>query len=245
MPKPPPTTHQFTKYQKLYEYYNKTLFSDKPLPFCLLNLSRNTPCICGHFSMNRWEDGEGNKTHEININPVYAAKASNEEICQTLVHEMVHLWQFEFGKQRSRMGYHNREWGAKMESVGLMPSHTGKPGGRKTGQQMNDYTIKGGAFEKAFKKMPKSILLPFKSKESEGMYLGDGLGLGFLGDLFTDTPEPSGSRPSPTRPRPQPIFKPYRKNKAKYTCPCGNNVWGKPSMDLICGECRGEFAEVA
>ena len=47
-----------------------------------------------------------------------------------------------------------------MESVGLMPSHTGKPGGRKTGQQMNDYTIKGSAFEKAFEKMPKNILLP-------------------------------------------------------------------------------------
>ena len=110
------------------------------------------------------KDREGNTTHEININPVYMAMATDLNICQTLVHEMVHLWQYEFGKP-SRAGYHNKEWAAKMEVVGLMPSDTGKPGGKKTGQQMDDYPIEKGKFEKAFKKMPKDILLPFKSSE--------------------------------------------------------------------------------
>ena len=91
-----PTTHQFTKYQRLYDYYNKSLFGNK-LPFCLLILSRNTARVCGHFSKDRWQDEKGNKTHEINLNPVYMAAAKDIEICQTLVHEMVHLWQFELG----------------------------------------------------------------------------------------------------------------------------------------------------
>ena len=52
-----------------------------------------------------------------------------------------------------------------MQEVGLMPSHTGKPEGNITGQQMDDYPIKNGVFEKGFKKMPKNLLLPFKSSE--------------------------------------------------------------------------------
>lgn len=31
-----------------------------------------------------------------------------------------------------------------MEEVGLMPSDTGRPGGRKTGQHMSGYPIQGG-----------------------------------------------------------------------------------------------------
>jgi len=33
-----------------------------------------------------------------------------------------------------------------MESIGLMPSDTGEPGGKRTGQRMSDYPIEGGAF---------------------------------------------------------------------------------------------------
>jgi hypothetical protein len=59
---------------------------------------------------------------------------------------MAHQWQFEFGTP-SRAGYHNEEWSKKMQSIGLMPSHNGKPGGKKTGQNMSDYVISGSFFE--------------------------------------------------------------------------------------------------
>ncbi len=36
-----------------------------------------------------------------------------------------------------------------MERVGLMPSDTGQPGGRKVGQSMTHYIITGGAFDRA------------------------------------------------------------------------------------------------
>lgn len=67
---------------------------------------------------------------------------------QTLVHEMVHQWQAHFGK-RGRGRYHNDEWADKMETIGLMPSSTGHPGGKRTGDHMADYAIKGGRFLRA------------------------------------------------------------------------------------------------
>lgn len=80
----------------------------------------------------------------------------------TLVHEMCHLWQQEFGRP-SRSGYHNEEWADKMAAVGLMPSRTGKPGGRRTGQQMTHYVIEGGPFQGALLAMPREYLLPWES----------------------------------------------------------------------------------
>ena len=58
----------------------------------------------------------------------------------TLVHEMCHLWQEDFGKP-SRGGYHNRQWADKMIQVGLMPTDTGEPGGQLTGQRVTHYII--------------------------------------------------------------------------------------------------------
>ena len=221
-----PTTHQFTKYQRLYNYFNKQLFKNE-LPFCLLILSRNAARVCGHFSKDRWKDREGNTTHEININPVYMAMATDINICQTLVHEMCHLWQYEFGKP-SRAGYHNKEWATKMKEVGLMPSDTGKVGGKQTGQQMDDYPIKNGVFEKAFKKMPKSILLPFKSSE----FTTD---LSFIDALLQEGSSSQGGEGIQML---TPLLQPKKKNKIKYTCQnCNANAWGKPSLELLCKTC--------
>lgn len=95
---------------------------------------------------------------------------------------MTHLWQYHFGKP-GRRGYHNKEWANKMESIGLMPSSTGQPGGDKTGDKM-----------------------------AEG-----------LSEMLMEMPE-------------------QKQTRAKFTCPeCGVNVWGKPSLNLICGDCDVTF----
>ena len=222
-----PTTHQFTQYQKLYDWYNDNLFTGQ-LPSCLLILSRKTARICGHFSQNRWQDSDGKTTHEINLNPVYLSTATDQDICQTLVHEMVHLWQYEFGKP-SRSGYHNKEWADKMESVGLMPSNTGKKGGNRTGQQMADYAIKGGVFMSAYETMPNEVLLPFKSSEMVNGQL-------VIGGVVVE-----GSGGNPSTPLPS---MPPKKNKLKYSCPrCQRNAWGKPGLQLVCYSCIAEILE--
>jgi len=86
-------------------------------------------------------------TDEIALNPEYFFERREGEILQTLVHEMVYLWQEHFGKP-GRRGYDNPEWARKMEGIGLMPSSTGKPGGKKSGGKVGDYVIAGGCFEK-------------------------------------------------------------------------------------------------
>ena len=67
----------------------------------------------------------------------------------TLAHEMAHAWQYHFGKPSAEAGYHNVEWGTKMEEIGLMPSNTGEPGGKRTGQQMTHYIVEDGPFAEA------------------------------------------------------------------------------------------------
>jgi hypothetical protein len=79
------------------------------------------------------------------MNPTYFAVVPIIETLQTQVHEMTHLWQHHFGKP-GRGRYHNEEWARKMESIGLMPSSTGQPGGARTGDCMADYAVEGGRF---------------------------------------------------------------------------------------------------
>ena len=50
-----------------------------------------------------------------------------------------------------------------MESIGLAPSDTGGPGGKRTGRQMNHYVIPDGAFGRAWQTLPESVLLPWLS----------------------------------------------------------------------------------
>lgn len=151
------------------------------------------------------------------------AQATDIAICQTLVHEMCHLWQSEFGNP-SRTGYHNKEWALKMESIGLMPSSTGIKGGRKVGQKMSDYPISNGLFSQVFNAMPKELLLPFKSSEIVG------------GVLFRNGVPVNGENIFPTK---------KKNTRAKYRCNCGHNIWAKPNIESIfCNECQSLFKEV-
>jgi len=154
------TTSQFQTLDDLYAFYNVKLF-DAALPECIINLSRR-PNSYGFFASNLWasvppEDAiqspsvplvPSDYAHEISLNPDYLLRPSIQWHT-TLIHEMTHLWQQEFGKP-SRTSYHNKQWAKKMESIGLMPSDTGEPGGSRTGQYMTQYIIKDGPFETVF-----------------------------------------------------------------------------------------------
>ena len=140
---PKPTMQMYSFVQDAYDFFNDKLFAGE-LPPCLLTLQREKNTM-GYFSSNRWQGGGKQVVHEIALNPAFFITHKPLELMQTLVHEMVHLWQHEFGKPSHR-AYHNTEWANKMESIGLMPSDTGEPGGKRTGQRMSDYPIEGGAF---------------------------------------------------------------------------------------------------
>ena len=104
----------------------------------------------GYFSGGRFASlaDAQEVTDEIALNPAYFATQSPTDILSTLAHEMAHLWQHHFAKP-GRRGYHNREWAARMREIGLIPSHTGQPGGQETGEKVSHYIAEAGRFATA------------------------------------------------------------------------------------------------
>jgi predicted SprT family Zn-dependent metalloprotease len=148
----------------MFEYFNRELFENR-LPACLLNFSRKARTF-GFFAPQRWQGGAEEVRHEISLNPSTLRSRRPIEVVSTLVHEMVHLWQQDFG-QPSRRGYHNGQWAQKMDDVGLVPSSTAAPGGARVGQLVSHYIASGGRFEKAFEAMPSEYLLPWSCEEPD------------------------------------------------------------------------------
>lgn len=128
----PPTATQYSRLQQAYDFFNAELFGGQ-LPPCLITLQRQKR-VMGYFSRRRFVDAEMNFTDEIAMNPEFFGREVVVEVLQTIVHEMCHLWQCHLGKP-GRRAYHNQEWADKMESIGLMPSSTGKPGGSITSKR--------------------------------------------------------------------------------------------------------------
>lgn len=146
------TTNQYAAFETAYDWFNADLFNGR-LPAVLITLQRKSKAM-GYFSSGRFasRNGEGT-TDELALNPATFRGRTDLEILSTLVHEMCHVWQYHFGKV-SRSGYHNGEWADKMTSIGLEPSSTGKPDGKRTGQKMSGYIIPG-----PFETSAKGLLL--------------------------------------------------------------------------------------
>jgi len=145
------TKKEYTTFQKAYDYFNHELFSGN-LPACLITLTHSKK-YGGFFHRERFTNrSDDSKTDELSLNIDCFHHIDDREILAILVHEMIHLWQFHYGKP-SRNGYHNKQWADKMESIGLIPSDTGQPGGTRTGQSMNHYIIEGGRYDQSTEKL--------------------------------------------------------------------------------------------
>ena len=149
-----PTEAVHSGFYQAFKFFNAELFGGA-LPDALIDLQRRARSR-GHFAGERFgHRRRGDKVDEIALNPQTFIDRTDQEIISTLVHEMVHLWQFHFGKP-GRRGYHNKQWAAKMEALGLMPSHTGEPGGKKTGQRVTHYIIPNGPYDTKWKALASS-----------------------------------------------------------------------------------------
>ncbi len=82
------------------------------LPTCIITVQRVRQAL-GYFSPKRFVSKDGEAAHEIAITPQHLPPNDDTDALSTLLHEMVHLWQENYG-QPGRRGYHNREWGSKM-----------------------------------------------------------------------------------------------------------------------------------
>jgi len=145
-----PTAETYNGLYHAFNWFNKELFGNR-LPPVMFTLTRRTGAN-GYFHAEQFKHrADGGATHEIALNP----NTMDRDICavlSTLVHEMTHLEQQEYGTP-SKGGHHNMEWANMMLRVGLTPTDgTGKMTGRKVTHMIDE----GGPFDTAL-----ADLMPF------------------------------------------------------------------------------------
>jgi len=243
-----PTEETYSELQRAFHHFNAELFDNKlEMPLFTLQRERRT---FGYSSPERFvQRHSGVLVDEIAMNPAYFPVRSIKKTLSTLVHEMVHQWQHHFGKP-GRRGYHNTEWANAMERVGLMPSNTGAEGGRRVGEKMTHYIIKGGPFDVAcdallteeftlswcdrfpaerpidVRPITLSPAAQGGDDDDDNALAGPGQDDGELDDDPVIVPIgvvlPGGIT--------------NKSNRVKYYCDqCRAQAWGKPGLVLLCG----------
>jgi predicted SprT family Zn-dependent metalloprotease len=207
----PPTAASAQALQTAYDFFNKKLFDGK-LPPCILLLHRKRNAN-GYFWAERFADrADKTKLDEIAINPSEMRGRDDRAVLSTLVHEMCHLEQQHFGKA-PKGNYHDKQWGEMMDRVGLTPTSTGKPGGKRTGAKVTHLIVDGGPFDVACKALLKT-----------------GLTLPYMERNFTKAEKARAK------------VKRASKTKFVCP-DCDQACWGKPTLQVICADCMEPMEE--
>ena len=205
---------QLTSYNRVAGYLNK-IFDLLNEEFFENELSRptitiqSTPRAYGHFSLREdtWVSKLGG-THEINIGAGTLSRPI-EEVVSTLLHEMVHYYNYERGVQDCSRGntYHNRKFREEAERRGLLVEHSDKYGWSHTSPSdlLLDFVLENDLSD---------ILI--NRNEFSGFQMG-GTGT-HSGTPITPTAKKSSSR--------------------KYICPCcGTSIRATKKVNIGCLDC--------
>lgn len=205
---------ELTSYNRVAGYLNK-IFDLLNAEFFESALSRptitiqSTPRAYGHFSLREdtWVSKLG-ATHEINIGAGTLARPI-EEVAATLLHEMVHYFNYEQGIQDCSRGntYHNKRFKEAAEAHGLTVTHSDKYGWSHTSPAdvLLDFILKNGLTD---------ILI---NRNEFAGFRGTSTGT-HDGSATTTPPRPSSTR--------------------KYICPCcGNSVRATKIVNIACLDC--------
>ena len=211
---------QMTSYNRVAGYLNK-IFDLLNEAFFESELSRptitiqSTPKAYGHFSVREdtWVSKLGG-THEINIGAGTLARPI-EEVAATLLHEMVHYYNYERGVQDCSRGntYHNKRFKEAAEARGLLVEHSDKYGWSHTApaEELLEFVIANDLTD---------ILI--NRNEYSGFQMG-GTGT-HSGTVIPTTPKKSSSR--------------------KYVCPCcGMSVRATKVVNIGCLDCGVRMVE--
>ena len=214
---------ELTSYNRVAGYLNK-IFDLLNAEFFEGALSRptitiqSTPKAYGHFSLREdtWISKIG-ATHEINIGAGTLARPI-EEVAATLLHEMVHYFNFVCGIQDCSRGntYHNRKFKEAAEAHGLTVQHSEKYGWSHTAPSdaLLDLVLEYGLTD---------ILI--NRNEFSGFQIG-GSGTHSGTPFGTITPKRSSSR--------------------KYVCPCcGMSVRATKEVNIGCLDCGVKMVPAA
>ena len=136
-----------------YCFFNQELFGNT-LPAVVIVFHRCYGTY-GFFQADPFRRKPGALPNIIALDSDTFRQRGVEAILNILVHEMVHVWQYEYG-QPPRRGYHNRQFAMKMRAIGLIVSHNGKPGGRPIGRTVSHYVLPNGLFEQSCRNFMKT-----------------------------------------------------------------------------------------
>lgn len=129
--------------EKMYVRLNVDFF-DGGLETPIITV-QSTPTACGHVTTNRVWNVLKDSRLELNIGAEHLG-VPIEEVTDTLLHEMVHIYHIMNGIQDTSRGgtYHNKKFKAKAESIGLNVDYDKKYGWALTtpSPQLCDYVKK-------------------------------------------------------------------------------------------------------
>ena len=212
---------QLTSYNRAAGYLNKVFdllneeFFENALSRPTITI-QSTPKAYGHFTLNSntWVSKNGS-FHEINIGAGTLARPI-EEVSATMLHEMVHYYNFENGIQDCSRGgtYHNRRFRDAAVTHGLNVSHHEKYGWAVTspGDRLLDFVLENGLTDIQINRNEFSGFQP----TGIGVHSGTGI--------------PGPRKPSSTR---------------KYACPtCGMSVRATRTVRIACMDCGAQMLEV-
>lgn len=186
-------------------------------------------CTCDKI----WKDHSTNDYYyEITICSEYLYR-SVEEICSTLLHEMVHLYCNEQGIKDTSRGntYHNKRFKELAESHGLTVSYDERIGWSCTRlSEAAASFVEENADKSVFvitrerHSPPQAPITPTNAPEGEG---GE-----------TDKGEPENGTQGTTEPPKT------KQSLRKYVCPkCGCIIRASREVNVICGECKVPFEQ--
>lgn len=237
-----PTRHFYDSLQSAYDHFNAELFEGK-LPHCLITL-RSASRVYGYYHAGRFVSPCGQQIDEIGLHPGFFTLRPVESVLSTLVHEMIHQWQEHFGTP-TPSNAHNQEWAQKMESLGLMPTGTGLPGGKKTGRSVSHHIMPDGAFLASCQTLVAGgFFIPWldrhlpaepETQEIATQALKEA-GIEYPASLppIKQLPTDIEGQAAVCRPAPRKAA-----NRGRLTCPqCGSKAWVAPETKIICGVCN-------
>jgi hypothetical protein len=212
-----PTTKIYAELNAVAAGLNALVFGGR-LPPCLITL-RCGGSAAGYYAQQRFQTRDGIiAVGEMALNAEIFHAYSAAEIFSTIGHLQVLALQFQYGHP-SDGGRHNKEWAEWMERIGLIPSDTGKEGGRKTGVLIGHYIKPGGLFARASADL-----------------IAKGIGISFIDRWAATAKADSGTDYRQDRKQARRNSKVA--NRTLFRCPeCGQGAWGKPNLRIDCRPC--------
>ncbi len=225
-----PALQASAELQFALNHFNQA-FWDGQVPDPILMYTSKPKCF-GYFAPDKFENADRKVVSAIALNSAYLAVRSDRESLGTLAHEAVHAWRHYLGPlnrkgSRGSGGYHDKVWADEMERIGLIPSSTAAPGGKRTGYRVSHNILPGGMFDRVCSEL---LATGFRISWADRIVRPNS------GDFGFGASEAGGESVGPNA-----AIKAKKRDRIRFTCSdksCGLNAWAKPSAKLICGNCR-------